>query len=348
MKILTPTGFQDYYCIHKKKAQCLNIVFLDNTHITCSTDHRFDNDGIEIVASKLKVGDKLCGKEIKKIEDVGEKTVYTPVMVQNGNKYLSNGLVNYNCQFLGSTATLVEGEVFKSYIPIEPMRIEFGYDLHVFEDPIPGIRYAMGVDSSTGVGQDYCAFQILKIESQEKFEQVAVFKNNKIKPFEYAKIVAKLSERYNNAMMVIENNDCGRYVTDELWYNIGCPNVLNTDKKGIGTRATSTTKLDACMMLKKAADSRKLILHDADTIYQLSRFEQVSPNHFRGAKGVHDDLVSSLYWAIYCINQPQFDLESLGGAPITNDIMKNQDEYVPPPCLFDETNDQTDFWRSFN
>ena len=50
--------------------------------------------------------------------------------------------------------------------------------------------------------------------------------------------------------MVVENNDCGKFVTEELWYNIGCGNVLNTDGKGIGTRATPASKLDACIKLR--------------------------------------------------------------------------------------------------
>ena len=85
------------------------------------------------------------------------------------------------------------------------------------------------------------------------------------------------------------------------------------------------------------------IIHDEETISQLGRFEEVTPNNFRGAKGTHDDLVSSLYWAVYCLNQPQIDLE---GVKMVNATV--QDEYAPPPCMFDESNDNTDFWRSFN
>lgn len=252
-------------------------------------------------------------------------------------------MIHYNCSFIGSTATLIDGEVLKKLIPVDPLRTEDNYHLSIYEDPIPGALYVMGVDSSTGVGNDYCTIQVIKILNQDLFEEVAVYKNNKIKPYEFAQVIAKLSSRYNEAYMVIENNDCGRQVADELWYNIGCGNILNTDRRGIGTRATSQSKLDACMMLKKALELGKLKLHDEETITQLGRFEEITPNNFRGAKGSHDDLVSSLYWAVYCLNQPQIDLE--GAKMVTQSV---QDEYAPPPCMFDESSDNSDFWRSFN
>ena len=70
MKILTPTGFQNYQKIIKKRAECIQLVFED-TSITCSLDHRFDNDGVEVPANKFKVGDTLNGKIIKDIIPVG-------------------------------------------------------------------------------------------------------------------------------------------------------------------------------------------------------------------------------------------------------------------------------------
>ena len=126
-------------------------------------------------------------------------------------------MVHYNCSFIGSTATLIDGEVLKKLIPVDPLRTEDNYHLSIYEDPIPGALYVMGVDSSTGVGNDYCTVQIIKILNQDLFEEVAVYKNNKIKPYEFAQVIAKLSSRYNEAYMVIENNDCGRQVADGLW-----------------------------------------------------------------------------------------------------------------------------------
>ena len=204
----------------------------------------------------------------------------------------------------------------------------------------------MGVDCSTGVGNDYSAIQILKISNKNCYEQVAVYKNNKVKDYEYARVIQNLSSRYYDAMMVLEINDCGIHVAEELWYNLGCGNIINTTGKGLGTKATPKTKLAACMMLKNAVESKKLVLYDEETINQLSRYEEAAPNVFKGAKGQHDDLVSALYWAVYCLNQPQIDLEYAERSSIKSNTQI--DDYTPPPCMFDESSDNTDFWRSFN
>lgn len=343
VKILTPTGYRSFYKIEKKIGECIKISFTNNKSISCTLDHRFDNNGKEIVASTLKVGDILSDYIISNIENIGVQTVYTPVMVADGHKYLSNGLVNYNCSFIGSTPTLIDGKYLDKMIAIEPIRTAENFNLKIFEEPIPGILYVMGVDCSTGVGSDYSVIQVIKINNRDSYEQVALYKNNKLKPFEFAEKIALLCSMYNDAYMILENNDCGKQVAEELWYNIGCNYVLNTDKRGgIGTRATQDTKLQACMMLRNAIETNKLKLYDEETIKQLARFEEVAPNIFRGGKGQHDDLVSALYWAVFCLNRPQIDLDS------SKQTDKVVDEYSPVPSLFANTDDNTDFWRSFN
>ena len=103
----------------------------------------------------------------------GIQTVYTPVNVEGGHKYLSGDLIHYNCSFIGSTATLIDGEVLKKILAVEPLRIEDNYNINIYEDPIPGALYVMGVDSSTGVGNDYSTIQVLKIVYKDRYEQFA-------------------------------------------------------------------------------------------------------------------------------------------------------------------------------
>ena len=79
MKILTPTGYQPYYKIQKKTADCIKIVFTDGTSITCSKDHRFacydykslNINEYEIVAEKLRKG-----VTIEELHDITKITAY--------------------------------------------------------------------------------------------------------------------------------------------------------------------------------------------------------------------------------------------------------------------------------
>jgi hypothetical protein len=118
---------------------------------------------------------------------------------------------------------------------------------------------------------------------------------------------------YNNAYFIIENNEVGKQVTEEVWYTLENPNLLNTEKagKGLGTKADKRSKLDACLELQRVIDAGILIIHDGVTIAELSRFEELHPNVFAAAKGNHDDTVSALYWAVYATLQPEIDMDNI-------------------------------------
>lgn len=70
VKILTPNGFKHFLKIEKKEGECLKIYFSDKTSISCTKDHRFDNNGEPIFASNLRVGQTIQNKSIIKIEDI--------------------------------------------------------------------------------------------------------------------------------------------------------------------------------------------------------------------------------------------------------------------------------------
>lgn len=197
----------------------------------------------------------------------------------------------------------------------------------------------MGVDSAAGTGKDYAVIQVLRLYSKEKFEQVACYCNNTIDAEHFAGVVAGICEYYNNCSMIIENNEIGKTVADKVWYEYECDSILNTDHNGkIGTRATKTSKLDACIELKRLIENGILHLNDGETMKQLSRFEEDpnKPNVFKAAPGIHDDLVSGLYWACYGTMQPQVDFDAL------TIVKKKEDDEPEQTCFFDDS----DIWNT--
>ena len=66
----------------------------------------------------------------------------------------------------------------------------------------------MCVDVAQGRGQDYSTFNLIDI-STRPFKQVAVYRNNTISPILFPDIIYKFAKAYNNAYVVIENNDQG-------------------------------------------------------------------------------------------------------------------------------------------
>lgn len=118
----------------------------------------------------------------------------------------------YECAFHGSGDTFFDPEVITRIN--ERCRIEFGVEegLHVYVDPVPGRRYIMGVDSATGTAFDRGAIEVFDIESME---QVAEY-NVRVKPRTFGKEICDLGVRYNEALLVAENNSVGLAVLEHI------------------------------------------------------------------------------------------------------------------------------------
>jgi hypothetical protein len=72
--------------------------------------------------------------------------------------------------------------------------------LRIYEKPIPGKEYVLGVDPGKGTGEHDSCIQVLKINSLDPtidMEQVAVFQSNKTDTYEFSGIVNRLSIYYN-------------------------------------------------------------------------------------------------------------------------------------------------------
>ncbi len=208
------------------------------------------------------------------------------------------------CSFLGSSNTLISGDVLGQMEAIEPHLTEQSGHLKIYELPIPGHHYIIGVDTGKGTGRNSSVAQIIDI-TQEPFKQAAVYKNNRIRPKKYAKTVMELAERYNHAHIMVENNAEGMSVVETLWYDLEYENLVN-DKKDVGIRAKKDSKHTGTDVLKEYIEEGRVEITDQDTIYQLGRFCEVSPGIFKGDDGEEDDCVMALLWALYFTKTPEY------------------------------------------
>lgn len=352
LKILTPDGYKDFYGIKQSEKECYRVVHSDG-EIIVSIDHKFQlyDDTFEeiqniIPGEIIKHKNGFYSKILRKIP-IGIRKVYSPIQVKDTETYISNDIVSHNCSFIGSSKTLVSGDAIEKLRVENPIKIAYDYCMRVYEEPVKGALYIMGVDSATGTGGDYSAFQVLRVYNSRRIEQVCCYNSNVVKVGEYSRIVHETSLRYNNAMMIVESDNIGEQVCNELWYTLESENMINTDKKVLGTKATKKSKLNACIKLRDFIEEGRLLVKDSTTIEQLSRFEETNqPNVFKGASGINDDLVSSLYWAVYCYMQPEIEKED---ESINIERENEETDYIP---VFASSNsidgDDGDFWGDFN
>src|SRR5690554_4320125 len=130
MKILTRDGYKNFHSVMKKYSKSVIVYFKGGETKGCSEDHKFKSvKGEWVEARDLKSGDELIniyGENfiVDRVEEKGIQVVYTPVGVENG-EYISSGLVNKNCSFLGSTSTLIDSDRKSTRLNSSHVRISY-------------------------------------------------------------------------------------------------------------------------------------------------------------------------------------------------------------------------------
>lgn len=209
----------------------------------------------------------------------------------------------YSCEFVGSTNTVIDGSILKRIVDDykDPILNDLNDRLKIYEKPIDGFYYIIGVDTSKGTGNHRSTIQILKIESFSKplLKQVAVFYDSHTDVYEFTRIINKISLYYNNSYIMVENNAEGSTVVNGLWWDLENERLVNTGNKAkdLGIRATKSTKPKAVVLMKKLIENENLKLLDYETLKELSGFIEQSGKFF--GKDYYDDLVSALYWTCY-------------------------------------------------
>ena len=318
LEIFTPFGWKPFDGVSKIE----NVPKLKFTlegyedPLIVSFNHEFIVDGESKKAINFVEGEVLEELEgyvkIEEIQLCGQGDVFDILDVKSPNHgYYTNEILSHNCKFIGSSNTLIEGDVLERIETEEPIDVLYNGLLEIFERPQQGAFYMLGVDSAEGTGNDNSVVQILKINSEFDIEQVAVYHNNMIEAYQFAEVCIGISDYYNKAYMMIENNNVGSIVANAIWYDYDCDRIVNCDKKGIGIRSTKKTKLAANLMVKRYIENGWLGIRCRQTVYELSLYEEISPNVFKAGKYEHDDFVTSLIWALYFLSTAFFDGKEL-------------------------------------
>jgi hypothetical protein len=224
----------------------------------------------------------------------------------------------YNCEFLGSSGTLIAGWKLKELVSENPILQKDG--LTQFKAVEPNHVYMMVCDVSRGKGLDYSAFQLIDVTSMP-YQQVGVYRNNAITPLDYADIIHRTAKAYNNASVLVEVNDIGEQVSTSLNYDFGYENVLFTENAGRsgkrittgfgggsvdkGIRTTKIVKSIGCSILKLLVEQNQLIVNDVNTISELGTFSKKGTS-YEAESGKHDDLVMCLVLFAWLSDQQYF------------------------------------------
>lgn len=206
----------------------------------------------------------------------------------------------FECEFIGSSNTLISPEVLRRLVYREPINENEFFRL--FQEPRQTGLYIIMVDVSRGLGGDYSAFIVYDI-SDAPYKVVATYRNNNISPLLFPEVIYNAAVKYNNAYVLVEINDIGQQVVDLLHEDLEYENIVYTSKHSKGTlgvsegfggnalkgiRTTKQTKKIGCSNFKALVENDKVELNDINLISELYRF--VSNGHSYEAEDGNDDL----------------------------------------------------------
>jgi len=224
----------------------------------------------------------------------------------------------FECDFLGSSDTLISASKLKSMVFDDPIQSNKGLD--IYQEPIEDHNYIMTVDVARGVESDYSAFVIFDITSFP-WRVVGKYRNNQIKPMLFPNIIEDVAKAYNKAYVLVEINDIGEQVANILHFDLEYDHILmcamrgragqivgqgfSGNKSQLGLKMSKTVKKIGCSNLKTLVEDDKLMFNDYDIISELTTFIQKNQS-FEAEEGANDDLSMCLVIFSWLVVQPYF------------------------------------------
>ena len=264
-----------------------------------------------------------------------------------------------DCDFITSGQSVVDGVILEEYRntqvkePIEKRGIDS--NVWVWEPPNYTKDYVVCADVSRGDSTDYSAFHILDVES---LEQVAEYKG-RMSTRDYGNLLVNMANEYNNALLVIENNNIGwatiQQVIDREYENLfymskdlqvvdvhrQINNKINRTEKQLipGFTLTSKTRPLVVSKLEEFFREKLVTVHSQRLIDELFVFIY-NGSRAEAMSGYNDDLVMSYAMGLW-IRETALRLRAEGielQKKTMSNIKSNQGVYTPK-------NNQNDSWN---
>jgi hypothetical protein len=131
--------------------------------------------------------------------------------------------------------------VWEKPIAAKPMKKKGNIVVEMGE---PAHSYVMGVDIATGKARDYSTIEVFDIDTME---QVAEFMAHCL-PMEFVKFIDRIGRWYNSAVAVIESNNGGHILIDDLRHKLMYPRIWR--KKDINDKPRAPGAANKARALK--------------------------------------------------------------------------------------------------
>ena len=216
------------------------------------------------------------------------------------------------CSFASSGDTFIKGDVMEKLMigikePIEKVGIPYSShgrdEMWIWKHPDPEHKYVIGADVARGDAQDYSAFNVINIDTDEV---VADFRG-KCSPDKFAALLLEVGEQYNNALVCQELNNVGVVTAiklkesgyENLYYEKFMKNMYmsyvtqDVGDELPGFTTTQNSRVEILAKLSNNVRNKKIKLYSKRLFEELQTFiwKKDKP---QAQKGYNDDLIMSL------------------------------------------------------
>ena len=224
----------------------------------------------------------------------------------------------FECEFLGSSNTLIHPSKIKTMAFQNPIESNAGLDM--YERPNTKNTYVVIADVSRGTNNDYSAFIVFDV-STVPYRIVAKYRDNEIKPMLFPNIIHDVAKAYNQAYVMVEVNDIGEQVASALQFDLEYENLIMASMRGragqvvgggfsggkaqLGVRTTKAVKKMGCSNIKQIIETDKLIINDYNLINEWSTFI-LKGQSYEAEEGHCDDLAMCCVLFGWLVQQTYF------------------------------------------
>lgn len=189
------------------------------------------------------------------------------------------------------------------------LKNHYGKSFFIYHMPLANKKYYIGVDTAEGLGgdRDYSVCVVLDKDGRE----CAIFRSNKLKPFEFAEVVNELGKYYNTAFLVVEKASGGHSVIERLrytYYYMNMSKYKTYDERGrartqIGFDTNNKTKGIIVNDFREAFDKGLIQINSLELLEEMKVFVADDRGGYNAMRGRHDDIIMAWCLAIAGIKQ---------------------------------------------
>lgn len=199
---------------------------------------------------------------------------------------------------------------------IDPILEDDEGNYKIYKDRQEYHFYTIGVDVGEGIGRANSTIQIVDITDLTNIEQVAVYANNKLDPFNFAAKLLDIAREWGSPPLSIERNNCGAQVIDSLVHTHNYEGIIKytpsmgqytekVDKENrLGVFAHSNSKYNSMANFRYWMNVLRCVtIHDKQTLSEFKTYvRQANGVWKKQSDNYLDDRVEALIWAIFVLD----------------------------------------------